>query len=35
MKLPVIGGATHSMLIENQRGALHTVVDGFLKEGYA
>ena len=29
----VIGGATHSMLIENQRGALHTVVDGFLKEG--
>ena len=31
----VIGGATHSMLIENQRGALHTVVDGFLKEGYA
>jgi pimeloyl-ACP methyl ester carboxylesterase len=31
----VIGGATHSMLIENQRGALHAVVDGFLKEGWA
>lgn len=30
----VIGGATHSMLIENQRGALHAVVDGFLKEGW-
>jgi pimeloyl-ACP methyl ester carboxylesterase len=30
----VIGGATHSMLIENQRGELHRVVDGFLKEGW-
>ncbi len=30
----VIGGATHSMLLENQRGALHRVVDGFLKEGW-
>jgi pimeloyl-ACP methyl ester carboxylesterase len=30
----MIGGATHSMLIENQRGALHRVVDSFLKEGW-
>jgi len=30
----VIAGATHSMLIEQQRGALHAVVDGFLKEGW-
>ena len=30
----MIGGATHSMLLENQRGALHRVVDGFLKEGW-
>ncbi|MDA1097344.1 MAG: alpha/beta fold hydrolase [Proteobacteria bacterium] len=30
----VIGGATHSMLLENQRGALHRVVDGFLWEGW-
>ncbi|MDP6691990.1 MAG: alpha/beta hydrolase [Alphaproteobacteria bacterium] len=30
----MIGGATHSMLIENQRGALHRAVDGFLKEGW-
>ncbi len=30
----MIGGATHSMLIENQRGELHQVVDGFLKEGW-
>jgi len=30
----MIGGATHSMLIENQRGALQRAVDGFLKEGW-
>jgi hypothetical protein len=30
----MIGGATHSMLIENQRGTLHRVVDGFLQEGW-
>ncbi len=30
----VIGGATHSMLIENNRGALHQVVEAFLKEGW-
>ncbi|MBT4488252.1 MAG: alpha/beta hydrolase [Rhodospirillaceae bacterium] len=30
----MIGGATHSMLIESQRGELHRTVDGFLKEGW-
>jgi pimeloyl-ACP methyl ester carboxylesterase len=30
----MIGGATHSMLIENQRGALQRAVDGFLQEGW-
>ena len=30
----MVGGATHSMLLENQRGALYRVVDGFLKEGW-
>jgi len=30
----MIGGATHSMLIENQRGALQHAVDGFLQEGW-
>jgi len=30
----MIGGATHSMLLENQRGALYRVVDDFLKEGW-
>ncbi|MDE0941135.1 MAG: alpha/beta hydrolase [Alphaproteobacteria bacterium] len=30
----LIGGGTHSLLIENQRGGLHRTVDGFLKEGW-
>lgn len=30
----VIGRATHSMLLENQRHALHNAVEGFLKEGW-
>lgn len=30
----MVGGATHSMLLESQRGALHRIVDGFLKEGW-
>ena len=31
----VIGRATHSMLLENQRVALHNAVEGFLKEGWS
>ncbi len=30
----VIGRATHSMLLENQRHALHNAVEAFLKEGW-
>ena len=31
----LVGGGTHSLLIENQRGALQRTVDGFLKEGWS
>jgi len=30
----IVGGATHSMLLENRRGELYSIVDGFLKEGW-
>ena len=30
----IVGGATHSMLLEYRRGKLYSIVDGFLKEGW-